>query len=331
MQRRPADQISSPFSRLYDGLLRSPDLRAVPELIALLVNLCTLPGTAEVRGPLTGGGRGSRPWVHEHSCPWFQSSPYLRACVCLPNQPLPPQWFCVGERLDRLARRALQGAGDELALKLLRNLAAVGGPPLAAKMACHVPGMVGMLQVRGLLPVCLSSDSRNRTSWRPVMARASAKLFPSLQDQAATPNLQAEVLGTLAAVFDAVPLSPADSEQTAGPDDSEQQQAAAAPNSPSWNSLLIGCDIFGVLLSCLTGLSEDDALLEAVALTGALAGHAQLAPQLAESGAVSGLARLGGLQLDRMGEASCALVQPADPPASSPHHTLPRSCQSWPT
>lgn len=38
-----------PPNRLYDGLLRSPDLRGVPELIALMVNLLSSKHVAEVR------------------------------------------------------------------------------------------------------------------------------------------------------------------------------------------------------------------------------------------------------------------------------------------
>lgn len=58
-----------------------------------------------------------------------------------------PQWFCVGERLDRLLARAMQGDGDELAFKLVHNLATAGCKPLADKLAPHVPQFVHLLQV----------------------------------------------------------------------------------------------------------------------------------------------------------------------------------------
>jgi hypothetical protein len=59
------------------------------------------------------------------------------------------QWFCCGERIDRVVQRALLGGGDELAFKLLRNLASIGGTAVAAKVAPHVPSLVSLLQVRG--------------------------------------------------------------------------------------------------------------------------------------------------------------------------------------
>lgn len=102
-----------------------------------------------------------------------------------------------------------------------------------------------------------------------------------LQDQQATSDLIGEVLGTLGAVCDAVPATAVEDEEPAG-------RRIEASLGPSWNTLLIGCDIFGALHSCLTGKLEDDALLEAVVLAGALAGHAALAQQLADSGVVSG-------------------------------------------
>ena len=36
-------------TRLFDSLLRAPDLRTVPELIALMANLCSCRATAEVK------------------------------------------------------------------------------------------------------------------------------------------------------------------------------------------------------------------------------------------------------------------------------------------
>jgi len=150
--------------------------------------------------------------------------------------------------LDAVVRRATQAGGDELAFKLLRNLAAAGGAPLAVKLAIHVPHLVGMLQ-----------------------------------DPIVTPDLRVEVLGTLAAVLDLVPMTLEQNQEQVDVSAQPPQQQAAS----SWNTLLVGCDVFGVLQSCLTALTEDDALLEAVVLTGALAGHTQLVAQLAESGAVS--------------------------------------------
>lgn len=61
--------------------------------------------------------------------------------------PLNLQRFCIGERLDRVVKRAMQGGGDELALKLLRNIAHHGGAQLATKLAPYVPGLVAMLHV----------------------------------------------------------------------------------------------------------------------------------------------------------------------------------------
>ena len=80
------------------------------------------------------------------------------------------------------------------------------------------------------------------------------------------------MLATLAAVFDSVPAGG----DTRWPD-----------TAPSWNALLVGCDLFGALLACLTEPNEEDAILEAAALAGALSGHPSIGPQLAESGVVS--------------------------------------------
>ena len=46
--------------------------------------------------------------------------------------------------------RAMQGGGDELAFKLVHNVAAAGVASLAVKMAPHVPRLVHLLQVRQL-------------------------------------------------------------------------------------------------------------------------------------------------------------------------------------
>lgn len=51
-----------------------------------------------------------------------------------------------GERLDRLLQRALATA-DELAWKLLRNLAASGGSLLAPTLLAHADGMLSILLV----------------------------------------------------------------------------------------------------------------------------------------------------------------------------------------
>ena len=68
---------------------------------------------------------------------------------------------------------------------------------------------------------------------------------------------------------------------------------AAGPGSavpgPTWNALLVGCDVFGLLASILEQPDDDDVLLDAVVLAGALAGHASLAQHLADSGVVSGV------------------------------------------
>jgi hypothetical protein len=90
-------------------------------------------------------------------------------------------------------------------------------------------------------------------------------------------------MGTLAAVCEAVPL-PAEQGLPSG------GQAQPVVAAPTWNALLVGADVFGLLQTALASSLEDDALLEAAALTGALAGHEALASQLAESGAVSMLA-----------------------------------------
>jgi hypothetical protein len=93
----------------------------------------------------------------------------------------------------------------------------------------------------------------------------------------AAPDLKTEVLAMLAAVFDAVP----------GGGGGDNSGGDGTGRGPSWDVLLVGCDIFGALLAALLGPTEEDALLEAAALAGTLAGHAAIAPQLAESGAVS--------------------------------------------
>lgn len=46
-----------------------------------------------------------------------------------------------------MVRRALHDGGDELAAKLMRNLAAAGGGAVAIKLAPHVPALVSMLAV----------------------------------------------------------------------------------------------------------------------------------------------------------------------------------------
>jgi hypothetical protein len=57
------------------------------------------------------------------------------------------QWFCEGERLERLLKRSL-AAADELAWKLLRNLATSGAQEVAGRMLAHARGMMALLQVR---------------------------------------------------------------------------------------------------------------------------------------------------------------------------------------
>ena len=112
------------------------------------------------------------------------------------------------------------------------------------------------------------------------------------QDGTATPDLWVEVVGTLAAVCETVPLL---AEQ--GPPTGSAAQHAVA--TPTWNTLLVGADMFGLLQTALTSPLDDDALLETAALAGALAGHEPLASQLAESGAVrrSGAPRVHACRL----------------------------------
>lgn len=83
-----------------------------------------------------GGGRGPRALIS------------LLCVLDRQHAPPHPQWFCAGERLDRTVQRALQAGGDELAFKLLRNLAAAGGAKLAARLAPWVPQLVTLLQAR---------------------------------------------------------------------------------------------------------------------------------------------------------------------------------------
>jgi hypothetical protein len=56
------------------------------------------------------------------------------------------QWFCEGERLERLLKRSL-AAADELAWKLLRNLATSGAQEVAGRMLVHARGLMALLQV----------------------------------------------------------------------------------------------------------------------------------------------------------------------------------------
>lgn len=63
------------------------------------------------------------------------------------------QWYCTGERLDRLLRRSL-ATGDELAWKLLHNLAVSGGQQVAQRLLVQAKGMLDLLQVSFVLPWC---------------------------------------------------------------------------------------------------------------------------------------------------------------------------------
>ena len=105
---------------------------------------------------------------------------------------------------------------------------------------------------------------------------------PLHQSQLQRAPIIADVLATLVTVCDRVPCE--------GAREGHQQWATTSGQphaTPSWNTLLVGCDMFRLLASCLAPSAlEDDALLEAVGLVGALAGHAQLAQHLADSGAV---------------------------------------------
>lgn len=60
------------------------------------------------------------------------------------------QWFCSGERLERLLKRSL-AAADELGWKLLHNLAVTGGEEVAGRLLVHARGMLGLLQVGSLV------------------------------------------------------------------------------------------------------------------------------------------------------------------------------------
>jgi hypothetical protein len=56
------------------------------------------------------------------------------------------QWYCTGERLERLLRHSL-ATGDELAWKLLHNLAVAGGQQAAQRLLVQAQGMLDLLQV----------------------------------------------------------------------------------------------------------------------------------------------------------------------------------------
>jgi hypothetical protein len=156
--------------------------------------------------------------------------------------------------LERAVQRALRGGGggggDELALKALRALASSGNAALAAKLASHAPGLVALLQAPG-----------------------------------ASADAQTEVLGVLAAAFDtATGACCADADAVAG-------QAAAIAGGKSaaaecWDAALASTRAVRAVAACLASPIGDDALLEAVALIGSIAGRPAMAKQLAESGAV---------------------------------------------
>ncbi|WIA24018.1 hypothetical protein OEZ85_013641 [Tetradesmus obliquus] len=172
------------------------DLRSVPELIALAVNLAHSKRTAE--------------------------------------------WFCEGERLERLLRRSL-AAADELAWKLLRNLATSGEQEVAARLLAHARGMTALLQA------------------------------PSTG-----PELFVEVLGTLAAACDAL------------------SNASSGDSSSSSLAQLLPIDeLLRLLQACfMPGALEEDALLEAVVLLGALAGQPEFDEPLASCGLLARLVEL---------------------------------------
>uniref|UniRef100_A0A383VI43 Uncharacterized protein n=1 Tax=Tetradesmus obliquus TaxID=3088 RepID=A0A383VI43_TETOB len=172
------------------------DLRSVPELIALAVNLAHSKHTAE--------------------------------------------WFCEGERLERLLRRSL-AAADELAWKLLRNLATSGEQEVAARLLAHARGMTALLQT------------------------------PSTG-----PELFVEALGTLAAACDAL------------------SNASSGDSSSSSLAQLLPIDeLLRLLQACfMPGALEEDALLEAVVLLGALAGQPEFDEPLASCGLLARLVEL---------------------------------------
>ena len=122
------------------------------------------------------------------------------------------------------------------------------------------------------------------TGGAEVAIRAAPRvpyIVAALQRGAMEPDAVLEAMGTLAAVLSAVPVGPASTETNGG-----ASLPAAAP-SPTWSTLLVGCDIFDMLAACMSAAIQEDLLLQAINLVGALAGHAPLASQLSESGLVS--------------------------------------------
>lgn len=137
-----------PHHRLAECVLRAQDLRAVPELIAVAVNLAGEQAASEVPSVAEGyPGSGLRAcWLS--SIRILHEAAAMECCIGPPdNTPHPCQWFSAGDRLDRLVRRAMHGGGDELAFKLLRRLAIAGGVAIAAKITHRVAGIVSALQV----------------------------------------------------------------------------------------------------------------------------------------------------------------------------------------
>ncbi|KAF8060286.1 kinesin-associated protein 3 [Scenedesmus sp. PABB004] len=211
-------------------------------------------------GALSGGGGGG--------CD-LRSVPELIALA----------WFCAGERLERLLRRCL-ASGDELGWKLVRNLVAAGGEDAAARVLGQAGDMMALLQARAARGG--QATAVRLPPWRRWCCVSNG---PPLQDPAVGPELFLEVLGVLAAACDALSNAPA-----RGGDGGEGGGSALG-------RLLDPEPVTALLQGCLRpGALEDDALLEAVVLLGALAGTPEFDGALAASGL---LAALVGLVADK--------------------------------
>ncbi|KAF6257067.1 kinesin-associated protein-domain-containing protein [Scenedesmus sp. NREL 46B-D3] len=236
------------------------DLRSVPELVALAVNLAHSRRTAELVALAVNLAHSRRTAEATGVCGLLL---LLRAVVLVGERlerllarslaassyPLAHGkrlerllWFCEGERLERLLARSL-AASDELAWKLLRNLAGSGAGAVAGRLLVHARGMVALLQ-------------------SPTTG----------------PELFVEVLGTLAAACDAL---------------SSSSQDGGSSSGGSLGQLLPVDELLRLLQACFVpGALEDDALLEAVVLLGALAGRPELDEPLASCGLLARLVEL---------------------------------------
>eukprot|EP00775_Hariotina_reticulata_P002316 gene2316-2624_t len=211
------------------------------------------PGSAMVAGGAGGDGHGFNGFAGATGGTGgdLRSIPELIAlAVNCTHSPRAAEWYCTGERLDRLLRRSL-ATGDELAWKLLHNLAVSGGQQVAQRLLVQAKGMLDMLQ-------------------SPVTG----------------PELFTEVLGTLAAACDACSSS-----STALSADGY----CDVVDGSSLGQLVPVRDLLALVKACLVpGALEDDALLEAVVLSGALAGVQEWDADLAASGLLMHLVELMG-------------------------------------